>query len=102
MSLLLNCLKWDKILINEIVSIYNDLQIDGEYGMSKRKENRKWFLDSRAQFEKNFYLDVCKMLKANVFVYMYDKFEPNVHYPADTLKIVNKLYLGYCSRKYSQ
>ena len=41
MSLLLNCLKWDKILINEIVSIYNDLQIDGEYGMSKRKENRK-------------------------------------------------------------
>ena len=59
--------------------------------MSSRKENRKWFLDSWAQFVKNFYFDMCKMLKANVFVYMYDKFEPNIHYSADTLKIVNKI-----------
>ena len=32
---------------------------------------------------------------------MLDKFEPNVHYCANNLKIVNKSYLDYCSRKYS-
>ena len=90
---------WVIILINNIIaSISNDLLIDGEYGMNSRKGNRTWFLDSCVQFVKNFYLDACKMLKANGFVYMYDKFEPNVHYSADMLKIVNKPYLDYCSR----
>ena len=56
---------WVGILNNNIVSISNDLQIDGEYGMSSRKENRKFFLDSCAQFVKNFYSDTSKMLKAN-------------------------------------
>ena len=32
---------------------------------------------------------------------MYDKFEPNGYYSADTLNIVNKPYLDYCSRKSS-
>ena len=56
---------WVGILNNNIISISNDLQIDGEYGMSSRKENRKFFLDSCAQFVKNFYSDTSKMLKAN-------------------------------------
>ena len=93
---------WVRTFINDIVSISNNLQIDGEYGMSCRKENRKFFLDNCAQFVKKLYFDAYKMLKANAFVYMYVTFEPSVHYSADTLKIVNKPYLDYCSRKYSQ
>ena len=45
---------WLRILINDFVCIYNDLLIDGEYGMSSRKEIRALFLDSFAQFLKNF------------------------------------------------
>ena len=37
---------WLRILINDFVCIYNDLLIDGEYGMSSRKEKRAEFLDS--------------------------------------------------------
>ena len=33
---------------------------------------------------------------------VYDKFEPNIHFSADTLKIINKPYLDHYSRKYSQ
>ena len=56
---------WIRILINNIDWISNDLLIDGEYGMSKRKENRTLFLDSCLHFVKSFYFDVCKLLKAN-------------------------------------
>ena len=34
-------------------------------------------------------------------LYLYDKFEQNVHHYANTLKIVSKPHLDYCSRKYS-
>ena len=84
---------WVRISINDIASISNNLLIDGEYDMSSRKVNRESFLDSCVQFVKNFYFDACKMLKANAFVYIYDKFEPHVHYSADTQKILNKPYL---------
>ena len=90
---------WIRILFNNIDCISNDLLIDGEYGMSDRKENRELFLDSYVQFVKSFYFYVCKLLKANTFVYMYEKFEPNVHYCASTLEIVNKSYVDYCTRK---
>ena len=93
---------WNRILINDIVSISNDLLIEGVYSLSSRKENKAFFLDNCVKFVKIFYFDACKLLKANAFVYMYEKFEPNVHYCANTLKIVNKPYLDYCERKYSK
>ena len=71
--------------------ISNDLLIDGEYGLSSRNENRALFVDSCVQFLKSLYFDVCKLLKANAFVYIYEKFEPNVHYCANTLKTVTNL-----------
>ena len=37
---------WIRILINDIVSISNDFLINGEYGLSSRKEKRALFLDS--------------------------------------------------------
>ena len=86
-----------RILINDIVS--NDLLLDGEYRLSNRKEKRALFLNSCVEFVKSFYFEACKLLKANVFVFMYEKFEPSVHYCANTLKIVNKPYLDYCTRK---
>ena len=45
---------WVRILITDIASISNDLLVHGEYGVSSRKENRALFLDSFAQFLKNF------------------------------------------------
>ena len=93
---------WIRILINDIVSISNDPLIDGEYGLSSRKEKRALCLGSSVQFVKSFSFDSCKLLKANAFVYMYEKFESNVHYCANTLKIVNKHYLDYCKRKYNK
>ena len=92
---------WIKILINDIVSSSNDFLITGKYGLSSRKEKRALFLDGCMQFVKSFYFDSCKLLNANAFLFMYDKFEPNFHYYANTLKIINKPYLDYCSRKYS-
>ena len=89
---------WMRILFNEIISISNDLLIDGAYGLSRRKENRVLFLDSCIQFVKSFYFDEYKLLNADAFIFIYQKFKPNVHYCANTLKIVNKLYFDYCSR----
>ena len=91
-----------RILINDIASISNNFLTDGEYGLSSRKEKKALFLDSCAQFLKSFYYDASKFLNANVLVHIYDKFEPNLHYCVNTLKIVNKPYLDYCSRKYSK
>ena len=48
-----------RILINDIVSISNDLLTDGEYGLSNGRENRALFLDSCMQFVKSFYSDYC-------------------------------------------
>ena len=59
-------------------------------------------INDSVQFVKSFSFDSCKLLKANAFVYMYEKFESNVHYCANTLKIVNKHYLDYCKRKYNK
>ena len=50
---------WSRILINDIVSISNDLLNDGEYGLSNGRENRALFLDSCMQFVKSFYSDYC-------------------------------------------
>ena len=52
-------------------------------------------------FLKGFYFDVYKLLNANAFVYMYNKLKPNVHYNANTLKIVSEPYLDYYSGEYS-
>ena len=35
---------WLRILINDFVCIYNDLLIDGKYGMSSRKEKRAFWI----------------------------------------------------------
>ena len=91
-----------EILINDIVFISNDSLINGEYGLSGRKEKRAIILDSCVQFVKSFCFDVCKLFDANLFVFKYDKFERNVHYCVSTLKIVNKTYLDYCSRKHGK
>ena len=56
-------------------------------------------MNSCVHFVKSFYFDACKLLNVNAFVFMYDKFEPNVHCYTNTLKIVNKPRLDYCSRK---
>ena len=90
-----------RILINKIASISNDFLINGEYGLSSRKEKRVLFLDSCMQFVKSFYFDACKLLNADAFIFIYENFQLNVHYYTNTLKIVNKPYLDYCSRKYS-
>ena len=91
---------WIRILINDAVSISNNFLIDDEYCLSSRKEKRALFLDSCVQFVKSFYFDACKLLNADAFVYMYEKFEPNVHYYANTLKVINKS--RKCSRKRSK
>ena len=68
-----------RISINDILSISNDLLIDGEYGLSSRKEKTALFLDSCMQFMKTFYFDACKLLNRNAFIHMNEKSEPNVH-----------------------
>ena len=73
------------------MSISNDFLINGEYGLSSRKANRALFLDSCVQFVKTFYFYACVSLNANAFVFMYDKFEENIRYCANTLKTVSKL-----------
>ena len=91
---------WIRILINDVVSISNNSLIDDEYCLSSRKEKRALFLDSCVQFVKSFYFDACKLLNTDAFVYMCEKFEPNVHYYANTLKIINKF--RKCSTKCSK
>ena len=81
-------------MINKILSISDDFLINGEYGLSSRKEKRVLFLDSCMQFVKIFYFDARKLLNADAFIFIYEDFQPN------TLLIVNKPYLDYCSRKY--
>ena len=92
-----------RILTNEIVSISNDLLcMSGEYGLSTICEKRNLFLDSSANFICGLYFDMCKLLRADTFVYMYEKFVPNVDYLVETLKIINKPYLEYCSKKFNK
>ena len=66
------------------------------------EKKRLLFLDSCMQFVKGFDFDACKLLNADAFIFINELFEPNVHYCANTLKIVKKPYLDYCSRKYSK
>ena len=63
-----------RILFNEIISLFNDLLIDGAYGLSSRKENRVLFLDSCIQFLEIFYFDEYKLLNADAFIFIYQKF----------------------------
>ena len=86
-----------------IVSISNDLLLmSGEYGLSKMCEKRNLFLNGSASFICGFYFDMCKLLRADNFVYMYEKFLPNVDYLAETFKIINKPYLQYYSKKFNK
>lgn len=81
---------WVRILLNEIISVSNNILNCGQYGSSRRKEKRALFLGAGVQFVKKIYFDVCKLLRADAFVDMYKRFEANVHYSASTLKIINK------------
>ena len=92
-----------RILINQIVSNSNDLlRMSGEYGLSTICEKRNLFLDSGANFICGFYFDMCKLLRADDFVYMYEDFVPNVDYSTETFKIVNKPYLEYYSKTFNK
>lgn len=46
--------------------------MSGEYGLSTMREKHNDFLDSDANFIKSFYFDMCKLLRADTFVYMYE------------------------------
>lgn len=43
-----------------------------EYGLSTVHEKYNDFLDSGANFIKSFYFDMCNLLRADTFVYMYE------------------------------
>ena len=83
-----------RILTNQIVSISNDLLLmSGEYGLSTMCEKRNLFLDSSASFICGFYFDMCKLLRADSFVYMYQKFLPNVIISLKHLRLlINLVY----------
>ena len=48
-----------------------------------------------AEFVRKFYFRLRKLLRADAFVDMYRDFVPNVHYSANTFKIVNLHYINY-------
>ena len=52
--------------------------MSGEYGLSTMCEKRNLFLDSGDSFILGFYFDMCELLRAETFVYMYENFVPNV------------------------
>ena len=92
-----------RILTNQIVSISNDLLLmSGEYGLSTMCEKRNLFLDSSASFICGFYFDMRKLLRADTFVYMYEKCLHNIDYLTETFKIINKPYLQYYSKKFNK
>ena len=70
-----------RILTNQIVSISNDLlHMQGEYGVSMLCLKRNLFLNNGANFIKSLYFDMCKLLSADAFACIYEKFVPNVDY----------------------
>ena len=68
---------WLRILLNEIISVSDNILNSGQYCNSSRKEKRALFLDVVVQFVKKIYFDVCKLLRADAFVDMYKRFDPN-------------------------
>ena len=89
-----------EFLTNQIVSISNDqLRMRGGYSRSTLHEKRNLILDDGATFIRGFYFDMCKLLKADVFVHICDNFVSNFDYSAEKFKIVNQLYLDYYSKK---
>ena len=88
-----------RILLNETISIADDIlhcDVPGcVFCISSRKEKRDLFLMAGAEFFRKFYFNVCKLPRADGFVDMYHVFVPNVHYSANTLKIVNLHYINY-------
>ena len=48
-------------------------------------------MDDGASFIKDFYFDL--------YMRMYNNFEPNTHYSTESSKIINKSYLEYCYKK---
>ena len=62
---------WVKILLNEIISVSDNILNSGQYGSSSRKEKRALFLDAGVQLVKKFYFGVCKLLGTDAFVDMY-------------------------------
>ena len=59
---------WVRILLNEIISIANNIlkcHVSGcVFGISSRKEKRGLFLMAGAEFLRKFYFSVCKLLRA--------------------------------------
>ena len=78
-----------RILLNEIISIADDIfkcHISGcMFGISSRREKRGLLLMAGAEFVRKFYFGVCKLLRADAFVYMYCVFLSNVHYSTNAL-----------------
>ena len=62
-----------------------------KYGLSTLREKLNPFLDNGVNFIKWFYFDMCKLLSAPTFVYMFEKFVPTVDYSIEKCKIVNRL-----------
>ena len=54
--------------------------MQGEYGVSTLCEKRDLFLNNGANFIKSLYFDMCKLLSADAFACIYEKFVPNVDY----------------------
>ena len=76
--------------------------MSGEYGLSTMREKCNLFLNSGANFIRGFYFDICKLLRAGTFVYMYENFVLNVDYFAETFKIINKPYSEPSSKKFNK
>ena len=92
-----------RILTNQIVSISNDLlSMSGEQNLSTIRDKCDMFVDSSVESICSFYFDMCKLLRPETFVYMYDNFVPNVDHSAETFKIINKSYLEYYLKKFNK
>ena len=76
--------------------------MQGGYGLSTLRKKRNLFLDNGVNFIKYFYFNMCKLLSATTFVYMFEKFVPNVDYSIETFKIVKKSYLDYFFKKFDK
>ena len=94
-----------RILTNIFYSISNKiLQMKGEcesLSISTRLEKRDLFLDYSIRFLHAFYFDdVSLLLKTTLFSVMFElKFELNVNYYSDNIKVINSSYLQYCINK---
>ena len=94
-----------RILTNMFYSISNEiLQIKGKcesLSISTCLEKRDLFLDYSIRFFRAFYFeDVSLLLKTTLFSVLLEKFELNVDYCIDNIKVINNSYLQYCIKKF--